>query len=184
MKHDRACGCVVYARRAAHARTEGTKEQRSMPTKTLGERPTTHAPNLQTGSETPIAMTNVECLLPQSLMARPPSIPCSTFCTLALMVMSTFRSSLFVRTQLFLKKGHSCSSEIQPWVPPFPAVPYESRPSLPRECSCVTACTGMQTGRLFTQEISFRGHQLGTWCLQIKVWELGDELTRFSSARH
>ena len=99
-----------------------------------------------------------------------------TFCTLAPMVMSAFRSSLFVRTQLFLRKGHSCSSEIQPWVPPFPAVPYESRPSLPRECSCVTACTGMQTGRLFTQEISFRGHQLGTWCLQIKVWELGDKL--------
>jgi len=30
-----------------------------------------------------------------------------------------------------------------------------------------------QTGRLFTQEVSFRGHQLGTWCLEIKVWELG-----------
>jgi hypothetical protein len=54
----------------------------------------------------------------------------------------------------------------------FPSSPIKLLDSLYRD----------QTGSLFTQEVSFRGHQLGTWCLQIKVWELG-KLTRFSSAR-
>ena len=92
--------------------------------------------------------------------------------TLAPMVMSASLS-----TQLFLRKA----AQIQP----FLAVPYESRPSLPRRLSWSTACTGMQTERLSTQEVSFRtGHQQGTCRSQIKVWEFGHKLTRFSSARH
>jgi len=48
----------------------------------------------------------------------------------------------------------------------FPSSPMKLLNSLYRDAD-------KQTGRLFTQEVSFRGHQLGTWCLEIKVWELG-----------
>ena len=53
-------------RRAAHVpmKRKERRNKRSMPTKTLGERPTTHAPNLQMGTETPIAMSNASCHRP------------------------------------------------------------------------------------------------------------------------
>ena len=89
MKH----GCGVYASRAPRMPVERNvrKERRikhSMPTKTLGKRPTTHAPNLQLGSETPIAMSRMP----------PPAEPDSP-AALNPMLVALSRSNNFAHTQ-------------------------------------------------------------------------------------
>jgi hypothetical protein len=145
MKHGRG----VYARRAAaHARRRMPvwKEQRNNVPCLLRRwvRGRLHMRQISNWGLRPQSQCR-ECLLPQNLIARPPSIPCSLLFhaptilhTLKPMVVSAFRSSLSMRTQLFLRKA----AQIQP----FLAVPHGSRPSLPRQLSCSTACIGIRQG--------------------------------------
>ena len=188
MKH----GCGVYASRAPRMPVERNvrKERRnkhSMPTKTLGKRPTTHAPNLQLGSETPIAMSRMP----------PPAEPDSP-AALNPMLVALSRSNNFAHTQangreriqIVIVHAHTVvpqKSSSNPAFPcsasrikAFPSSPMKLPDSLYRDSIAI----GMQTERFFAQEVlpwpSARHVVLTNQSLgigQIKVWELGDKLT-------
>jgi hypothetical protein len=126
--------------RGAHARGSRTARAHSRSSRLAGEaRGSSHARRTppgpthmrqmswrsKWGRDIPNANRNVECLHTDTdgpAAPNPMLFHAPTFCTLAPMVMSAFRSSLLERTQLFLRKA----AQIQP----FLAVPYESRPPL------------------------------------------------------
>ena len=131
-------------------------------------------------------------LRPQSQCRMPPATDPDGPAALNPMLVALSRSNIlhtrangYERLQIVIVCAHTVVPQKSNSNPAFPcsASLIKAFPSSPMKL-LDSLSIGMRKGRLFTQEVSFRGHQLGTWCLQIKVWELGDKLTRFSSARH
>jgi hypothetical protein len=118
MLHEAWLWCLCKTRRHMPERKEG-RNKHSMPTKTLGKRPTTHAPNHlpNMGSETPIAMSRMP----------PPAKPDGP-AALNPMLVALSRSNIFAHTrangreriQIVIVHAHTVVPQISSSNPAFP----------------------------------------------------------------
>ena len=106
-------------------RKEG-RNKHSMPTKTLGKSPTTHAPNLHQWG-----------LRPQSQCRMPPVTDPDSPAALNPTLVALSRSNMFAHTLAPMVMSASLSTQLlvrkAAQIQPFLAVPHGSKPPLPRQ---------------------------------------------------